>query len=318
MKKLHCTPSQHKTLLFLCFVLGIVFILLLNSVTLIHCISGNATTYDPVFTAAREPSPLAQQNLTLCSSHDTVNILLIGQDRREGEPRARADCMILCTFHPGDPVLTMTSFLRDLYVEIPGYAKNRINAAYAFGGMPLLRQTFQKNFGIAVDGCIEVDFCQFPTLIDLAGGITIDLRLDEAACINTEVPHSTLCEGSQRLNGAQALAYARIRDLDSDGDFSRTNRQRKILLALMDQCKSTGVSDLLPLLKKAADMISTDIRQRQLLSLITEVSPMLSRMEIVSQRIPIEGSYTHEIIDGMAVLAADLEANRAFLNSSLG
>ena len=87
-----------------------------------------------------------------------VNILLVGQDRLEGEGRTRSDSMILCTFNKRTRELTLTSFLRDLYVQIPGYGGNRINAAYAYGGMELLEQTLEQNFGVQVDGIVEVDF----------------------------------------------------------------------------------------------------------------------------------------------------------------
>ena len=74
-----------------------------------------------------------------------VNILLIGQDRREGESRQRSDAMILCSFNPETNKLSMVSFLRDLYVQIPGYEDNRLNAAYAYGGFDLLKETLALN-----------------------------------------------------------------------------------------------------------------------------------------------------------------------------
>ena len=83
------------------------------------------------------------------------------QDRREDETRARSDSMILCTFHKSEKKLTMTSFLRDTYVKIPGYGQNRINVAYAAGGMSLLNKTLENNFGVHIDGNVEVDFYQF-------------------------------------------------------------------------------------------------------------------------------------------------------------
>ena len=246
-----------------------------------------------------------------------IHILLIGQDRTDPEPRSRSDCMILCTFRRDKSTLTMTSFLRDLYVKIPGYAGNRLNAAYAFGGMPLIRQTFQENFDITIDGCMEVDFGQFSQLIDLLGGITIELRADEATCINSEMPGSILTSGVQHLNGPQALCYCRIRCLDEDGDFSRTQRQQKVLTALLKGCQSATVSDLIRLYREAAPMLSTDMGKGQLLSLIRTIAPMMSQMKVTGQRIPTEGTYSHRFIDGMAVLEADLNAARNVLQDTL-
>ena len=102
---------------------------------------------------------------------DIINILLIGQDRREDETRARSDSMILCTFRKSEKKLTMTSFLRDTYVKIPGYGQNRINVAYAAGGMPLLNKTLENNFGVHIDGNVEVDFYQFADIGYLLGGV---------------------------------------------------------------------------------------------------------------------------------------------------
>ena len=100
----------------------------------------------------------------------SINILLVGQDKREGEQGNRSDSMILCTFNPGAGKLYMTSFLRDLYVPIPGHGRNRINAAYAFGGIKLLQRTLEENFDLEIDGCVEVDFGQFAEIIDALGG----------------------------------------------------------------------------------------------------------------------------------------------------
>ena len=94
---------------------------------------------------------------------DIVNLLLIGQDRREGQDRQRSDSMIMVTLNKKTKQISMTSFMRDLYVQIPGYSDNRINAAYAFGGMDLLDSTLTANFGVAVAGYVEVDFGEFQT-----------------------------------------------------------------------------------------------------------------------------------------------------------
>jgi LCP family protein required for cell wall assembly len=245
-----------------------------------------------------------------------VNILLIGQDRRPGESRARSDTMILCTFNKHTKTLTMTSFLRDLYVEIPGYQDNRINAAYAAGGMSLLNETLKENFGIHIDGNIEVDFNQFAQIVDLLGGVTMELRQDEADVINRDAP-GTVSAGTQLLTGQQALAYARIRSLDADGDFSRTNRQRKVISALLDSYKNASLSTVLSLLDDILPMITTDMNDVKIIAYATELFPMLSGADIVSQRIPADGSYSGKMINGMSVLVADMEASRQLLEDTL-
>ena len=245
-----------------------------------------------------------------------INILLIGQDRRPGETRARSDSMILCSFNKDTKQLTLTSLLRDLYVQIPGYQDNRINAAYAAGGMQLLNDTLETNFGIRVDGNVEVDFEQFASIVDLIGGVSIDLRQDEAALLNKNMGTS-LTAGVNLLSGSQALEYSRIRSLDADGDFSRTGRQRKVMGAIVEAYRSASLTTLLGLVDDILPMITTDMSNLQIIRYALEVFPLLSDTRIVSQRIPADGTYSGQMIRGMAVLVADMDANRELLEKTL-
>ena len=247
-----------------------------------------------------------------------TNILLIGQDAREGESQsqARSDSMILCTYNKNTKQLTMTSFLRDLYVPIPGHGSNRINAAYAYGGADLLKKTIDETFNIAIDGYMEVDFSLFSDIIDSMGGVEIQLRQDEAEVINQQTG-SSLNEGTHVLDGFQALTYSRIRSLDLDGDFSRTSRQRKVINALADSLRGSSIKELAPVISKILPMITTDLSRGQLLLYAVDILPHLSQMDIRSQSIPAAGTFTDQIIDGMAVLEADMAAQNQYLQNTL-
>lgn len=245
-----------------------------------------------------------------------VNILLIGQDREEGEERARSDSMILCSFNKKTKQLTMTSFLRDLYVKIPGFGSNRINAAYTFGGMELLDRTIRENFGVYIDANVEVDFAQFAQIVDTLGGVEIELRADEAAHITQKTGIETQ-EGKQLLNGEQALTYSRIRKLDADGDFARTNRQRKVLSAVIDTYEGAGLGEILDTVDVLFPMVNTDINPLEMVKYVVDLFPVLSGEELVSQRIPADGAYENRSIDGMSVLVADLDAARQMLRTTL-
>ena len=265
-----------------------------------------------------DPSDVTWNQVTtpLEESDDIINILLIGQDRRPGETRARSDSMILCTVNKETGTLILTSILRDLYVQIPGYGDNRINAAYAAGGMQLLNETLEHNFGIRVDGNVEVDFNQFQSIIDRLGGVSVDLRQDEAELLNRTL-NAGVTAGIQKLTGEQALRYARIRSLDSDGDFSRTDRQRKLIGAMIEAAGDAGMKTLLTLVDEILPMITTDMSNFQILSYALELFPVLPELEIVSQHVPADGTYSGKMIRGMAVLVADMDAARTMLERTL-
>ena len=310
----------------LCSLLALVLVLLLGATALFQQVLGKIHYTQPVADFGTRLSGFVsnlasegfgtESGLIGGTGSGIVNVLLIGQDRREGEETARSDSMILCTYHRKTGNVTMTSFLRDLYVPIPGHHNNRINAAYSEGGAALLDRTLRENFDLHIDGNVEVDFSQFSQIIDLLGGVQLELREDEAAEINKETG-SGLSAGVQVLNGEQALTYARIRKLDADGDFSRTSRQRKLMNALLGSYRNIKWKDLLPLIDELLPLISTDMNYGRLVLLAMEILPKLSDAQITSQRIPADGTFTDEKIDGMAVLSADLEANRQLLRETL-
>lgn len=239
-----------------------------------------------------------------------INIMLIGQDRRPGEGRQRSDVMILCTVNTETKELTLTSFMRDMYVAIPDYQDNKMNATYAFGGMKLLDKCLEQNFAIHVDGNVEVDFAGFTGVIDLLGGVDIYLSNSEANSLIAQ-GHSAHA-GTCHLNGAAALSYARNRSI-GNGDFSRTERQRKVMNALFEKCKGMSLTQLKGLMEKALPMITTDMTNRQILDYLTRIVPMLGSMKVSTQQIPAEGTYKYAYIRDMSVLLPDLEKNREIL-----
>lgn len=297
---------------FLCLLLALVLVCLLVVSSYAQYLLGKIQYVPQDTSPEAEEAPAA----TLAQLLDTrVHILLIGQDRLAGEERARSDTMILCDFDPKAQTITMTSFLRDLYVPIPGHGSNRLNAAYALGGMALLEQTLEESFGVTIDGCVEVDFQSFPQIVDLLGGVEITLRADEAEAINGSLG-CALTEGAHTLTGDQALAYARLRKLDADGDFSRTQRQRTLLTSLLEGYREVSPRSALRLLEELLPLLTTDLTGPELLRAGLSLVPMLGSAQVVTRHVPTEGTYESKKIDGMAVLVPDLEANRAYLCES--
>lgn len=259
------------------------------------------------------------------NSENIINILLIGQDRREGQGRQRSDAMILCTVNLQTKTLTLTSFMRDMYVQIPGYYDNRINTCYMIGGMTLLDQCMEENFGVAVDGNVEVDFGGFMDVIDLVGGLDMELTADEAAYLNrrgnwdvddTTAGQWNLKQGMNHLTGEQALAYSRIRYI-GNGDFGRTERQRKVLNTLLKECNSMSIPELNELLREVLPLLTTDMTNSEIIGYAMKLFPMLKDMKVNNLRIPADGTYRDASINGMSVLVPDLGDNRKILSEAM-
>lgn len=239
---------------------------------------------------------------------DLLNLLLVGQDRRPGQGRQRSDAMILISLNPDTGKVAVVSFMRDLYVQIPGYSDNRLNAAYVFGGFPLLKDTLYKNFGVTVDGCFEVDFSGFEGVINALGGVDLELSKAEAEIVGVS-------SGNVHLNGAQALTYARIRKIDSD--FGRTQRQRAVLTSAFSKVRSKSVQELFSLLDKVLPLISTDMSTTQIYSLAAKLAPLAAKAEIANHTVPLSGTYRNANVRGMAVLIPDLPAIKKALRGDI-
>lgn len=262
----------------------------------------------------------------VANGENIVHIMLVGQDRRSGESRQRSDAMILCSINKTTKTLTMTSFMRDTYVTIPGYWNSRMNSAYQIGGFPTLYDTLEYNFGIQVSHGVEVDFNGFESLIDLVGGVDIELTASEARYLNKngnwDVDASSagtwnLKAGVNHLTGAQALAYSRIRYLDSD--FVRTSRQREVLTALLEKAKTLSITELYKLVDGIIPLITTDMNNADITGYIVDLFPLLSELKIQTQRIPADGDYYDATLSsGAQVLMPDLPACQQLLKETIG
>ena len=243
---------------------------------------------------------------------DVINVLLIGTDIRGGtyEDRGNTDSMILLSINTRDKNIKLTSFMRDMYVTIPGRGKNRINAAYAYGGPQLLFDTLKENFDVDVDLYARVNFANFKKIIDQVGGIEMELTQAEANYMNKyayKYNTDPVEAGLQTLDGAQALSYARCRKIDSD--FGRTERQRKVLVAFVDKIKGSSLTELDGLLNTLLPMIQTNMPKMQIVSLMVDALSYLNN-EVETLNIPIKNSWQSVTIRKMSVLCPNFELNK--------
>jgi len=218
-----------------------------------------------------------------------VNIMLVGSDARPGESRQRSDSMILVTVNKSNNTITLTSFMRDQYVQIPGYKNNKLNAAYAWGGFPLMNETLKVNFGVFVDGNVEVNFESFMKVIDLLGGVDVTLTEIEANYLNEHFGWN-LVKGNNLLTGEQALNYSRIRVLDSD--YRRAERQRTVLISLINRYKSRPLDEMISIMYTILPTITTNMSNDQILDLAGDLLPLLGGAQINTLRIPVDGTFS--------------------------
>lgn len=215
--------------------------------------------------------------------------------------------------------------MRDLYVAIPGYSSTRINAAYAYGGMDLLDETLTQNFGVEIDGNVEVDFEVFQVLVDKVGGIDLELTQAEADYIcgrdqSVLYPQPLrtdwdLQEGMNHLDGEQALIHARNRSI-GNSDYRRTERQQEVLMAAFEKVKDLSAFSIAGLVKDVLPLVTTDLSFTEIIGYAMDVMS-IGTGDIATYRIPEDGAYTPQTISGMQVLVPDLEQNRKYLQQVL-
>lgn len=270
-------------------------------------------TEDPVVTAQPNQTPETEPTYPtepagvpqiLTPGEHILNFLLIGQDRTANQGRQRSDVMILCTVNKALNKLTLTSLQRDMYVTIPGYGSNRLNAAYEMGGMALLEAALLENFGLTLDGMVEVDFSGFTGIVDLMGGVELTLTPEEAQALYLE-------PGTQVLGGKKALEYARLRSIDSD--FHRTNRQRTIIISLLRQNKDMSLSRMHQVLGASLGLLVTNLSDSQIVQYAAALFPMLKELRIESGSIPDLDDHVTAVMGDREVLIPDLEKARETL-----
>lgn len=263
---------------------------------------------------------IVDENIPLLFDEDIVNILLLGVDERPEEgDTGRSDTTMIATLDFKNNQLKLTSLMRDMYVEIPGRGYAKFNQAYADGGIELVIQTIASNFGIKVNGYATVNFDAFVDVIDILGGVEININQEEYEWIQSHCKRKVLLSikpGLQTLNGDQALLYSRLRFV-GDNDFERTERQRRVLSTLFDKFKDQSYTSMMKVMTSAMNYVKTDLSSSEIQSLAYNVLKM--KVDEVDQlRLPMDGTYQFawEVMNGTSVnvVKFDLEANRDAVN----
>lgn len=273
-------------------------------------------TTEPTTEATTEPT-----EPHVASREDYINILVVGQDAREGEANHLADSMILCTINTYEKTLTMTSIFRDTQLQVGSSytdtkggrhtsGRVKINMIYASGytygygtadAMGWMNQVMYDNFGVEVDHNFEINFDLFMDAVNAIGGVDIEITEAEADYLNEDTlwVRKEVQPGVVHMGGMTALSYVRMRHADGDqGDISRTVRQRKFVSAVVEKMKTMDVTTVQNVINEVMPNITTSMTNSEITALIAKLLPILPSLEIKqSGTCPQQGAYWGQLVD---------------------
>ncbi len=267
----------------ICIILSILVIMVFTAGN-IYAIN----SYKKLINKNEEKVHTYQKNIKTSSqskNNDISNILLIGSDSGDFNEISRSDSMIILTIDDKNKILKLSSLARDTLVNIPGYGYEKLTHAYAYGKAELLLKTIKENFKIDIDDYIAVNFNSFIDLIDLIGGVEVNVDEKEISHLNdvivnsfnltqkeAEEPQFIRSDGKQLLNGYQALSYARIRKLDNI--YERDKRQRDILKSIANKLVELPVSSYPKVIKEMSEYIDVNISMPRLIKLAVKLKDL--------------------------------------------
>ena len=191
------------------------------------------------------------------------NIVLFGIDDADGYT-GRSDCIIIFSIDQKTKNVKMTSIYRDTYVEVPGHGYTKINHAFAYGGATLAMSTINRNLDLNITEYVTINFQVVKDVVDSVGGVKIDVTSKEA----TQIPGITSA-GTYNLTGEQALAYGRIRKIDTD--YQRTERMRTVIEKVFSKIKKMSPLEMNKLADKILPELHTNITKSEITVTIKDV-----------------------------------------------
>lgn len=204
-----------------------------------------------------------------------VNVVVAGIDGNSSSANARLDSVVIVKWNPETRQMRVRNLARDLYVKIPGHKNNKLSAVYQYRNLELIKKTIEVNFKESIDNVFLFDYAGFQKMIDTLGGISVDITREEAEYLNStnyisKKSNRTIVEGSNHLNGNQALGYARIRykktASGNQNDFGRMERMQSIMKASMDAVSKLKLTDYASFIKEGISSVKTDMEAVQMIS----------------------------------------------------
>ena len=247
------------------------------------------------------------------------NILLLGTDNRSEEHHGRTDSMIILSVNLETKQAKLTSILRDTWVSIEGHGHNKLNAACVFGGPALTMSTINEHFGTDISEYVMINIAGLANVIDLLGGVDLDVTEEERKALNKGLFDLSDYSGMDKLeesgenvhlNGNQAVAFARIRKIDSD--MRRTERQRRLLTEIAKKLSENNSLTILSVINELLPYVQTNIALVDLISL-SSVGLQMDMDSVEQFRIPADGTFESGMFDGVWCVKPNFDKNADLL-----
>jgi len=231
------------------------------------------------------------------------NFLIYGVEEIGGAKNT--DSMMIVSINMDTGSIKLTSLMRDTLVEIKGYRDNKLNTAFALGGVELLLDTIEHNYMIDIDGYAWVNFENFEDIINLIGGIDLELTEEEAEYLNTtnyisNPIYRNVSPGKNHLNGNQVLGYCRVRyvwtSTNGHDDYGRTERQRYVLQTIFNAYIKRNLIDLMTLTSSCLEYVKTNVSQDQIAQILECVIEKKAN-SLETFRLPIDGCFTEPEVE---------------------
>ena len=263
-----------------------------------------------------------------------INILVLGTDQRSNSVRGRADVIMMVTVNTEKKTITLTSILRDTWLKYSATGEEmKINSVYMLGGVSAVQNTIKDYFGLEFDNYVQVNFGSFENVVDILGGVDMELSEREiknliasTALDGGEIfdPVKQKVEGTANtyhLNGKFALRYVRDRHANDagqgDGDFGRTERQRRVMKKLIEKAQSMSYGELMECIPVVLPMITTDLTVADCTNLLASVGTSYKSYTIQNFRVPANGTWSYETKKGQSVLGVNFAENKKLLHELL-
>lgn len=252
---------------------------------------------------------------------DWLNILLLGTDVRDTTDYGRTDSMIVLSVNLATKEAKLTSFMRDIWVSMHGRSsKGKLNAACVYGGPELTMRTINENFGLNLKYYALVNLSCMADIIDLLGGLYLDVTEAERKALNKGLFDLSSMSGMEQLeesgeqvllNGNQAVAFARIRQIDSD--YKRTERQRTVLTTIAKRLQEENPVTIVGIITKMLEYAETNMSMTQLMTLAS-VGMQMDMDNIEQFRIPADNTFKSGTFDGVWCIKPDFSKNKQLLH----